>query len=178
MQYSAFYSAHRCLCGWRENIEVSVGLVKTGSLKRNLHGLIFFIKHQRRVARNLHADWIQTCWWVTAGTLARSLAVFLDGVFSITECSKGTIHLVLCFFSQWEKKIKQIFTWFLPKSSFSIMNQGYYLSTVSRNILLCSVPKTFSSLEFLTYPNMPFLFIIKAEIGCFSGNPWLGAAAF
>lgn len=59
----------------------------------------------------------------------------------------------------------------LPNSAFSVMNHDYNLSTVSGNMLLYSVPITFSSLEFPTYPNMPFLFIIKVEIGCFSGNP-------
>lgn len=165
-------STHRCLCRCREIIEESEGLVKTGFLKRNPYSLIFFIKHQHMVARNLHVHWIQT-WWVTAGALVRRFAVFLDGVvFSITKCSKG--NNTSCFMSFLPVKNQANIYMILPKSNFSIMNQGYHLSTVSGNTLLYSVPITFSSLEFLTYPNMPFLFIIKVEIGCFSGNPcWL-----
>jgi hypothetical protein len=57
-----------------------------------------------------------------------------------------------------------------PKSGFSLVNQGYNLSPVSGILPFYSVPIAFSSLEFLTYPSMPFVFIIRFESGCVSGN--------
>lgn len=170
MQHWAFYSTHRCLCRCKEVTEESIGLIKTDFLERNPHGLIFFIKHQHTIARNLRVDWIQTCWWLTVGRLVRVLLYFFGWRLQHHRMFQGKQYILFYVSSLSGKKNQTNIYMISPKSGFSLVNQGYNLSPVSGILLLCSVPITFSSLEFLTYPSMPFLFIIRFESGCVSGD--------